>query len=740
MLTTILTIALALTAALALLALRRGQVAASQAQRDEQIAGQILDLTHDGYLLLDREHHIQDANGKACGLLGQSREALVKRSIFAFIDRNSLPGLLDGTGAAGEWDQEFNLALPGGPTFPCRARYTTLTGEQGRPDGAILLLRDLTGKEQHEAYLRRIAAVFEHTAEGVMILDTDGRISLLNPAFTTITGFRAEEVQGKTPQFLRYGQIWAEVLATGHWQGEIVNHRKNGESYPEWLTISAVHAPDGMVQNYIGLFSDVTHMKKSELELKHMAHYDALTDLPNRTLFSIQLNMALERAARRDNKLAVFGLDLDGFKTVNDSLGHPAGDLLLQKIASRLRLTLRGEDVVARMGGDEFAMIIENPPSAIHIGHLAEKIIAAVSKPLELFGSSATVSASIGIAIFPQDGEDATTLLKAADTAMYASKQAGKCTYRYHDDEMARAANQRLVIEQGLRVALERNELALIYQPQVDIRTGEVLGVEALLRWQHPERGTLAPAEFIPVAEETGLMPPLGEWVLREACRQAQAWVKEQTFLGTLSVNVASQQIERGSIFATVKRVLDETGFNPKRLTLEITETVLLRNTKQAMAELGQLRTLGVSIVIDDFGIGYSSLAYLKYLSAQGIKIDQRFVLGLPADKNDAAITRAIIAMAHSLGFDLIAEGVETEAQQSFLAAEGCQRVQGTLYSGPIPGAEFPAWLREHRPHFATLPMASAGSNQGRRGSDQEPERGGETGTDGVLTHPRWWQ
>ncbi|MFA5082006.1 MAG: EAL domain-containing protein, partial [Hydrogenophilaceae bacterium] len=479
--------------------------------------------------------------------------------------------------------------------------------------------------------------------------------------------------------------------------------------------------------------------KKTEDELKHMAHYDALTDLPNRTLMSIQLDMALERAARRSNKLAVFALDLDGFKAVNDSLGHHAGDLLLQKIAARLKATLRGEDVVARMGGDEFAMIIENPPSAIHIGHLAEKIIAAVGKPLDLHGSRAHVTASIGIALFPQDGKDATVLLKTADTAMYASKQAGRNTYRYHDDEMAKATSLRMDMEQGLRQALENDQLELCYQPQVNIRTGQVLGVEALVRWNHPEQGPIYPTEFNSVAEEAGLILPLGEWSLRLACSQVQSWVQEQLFTGSVSINVSGQQLEQGDFLGTVKRVLAETGIDPKRLAFEISEGILLRNAKRTMAELGQLRTLGVNLIIADFGVGHSSLNYLKYLGAQGIKIDQRFILGLPGDQNDAAIAKAIIAMGHSLGCDLIAEGVETEAQQAFLAGQGCLLAQGFLYSKPITADEFRNWLRERRLHSAPDVPGTDILPFGRHITDSEGDETGESRQEGAPGQPRRW-
>ncbi|WP_165873446.1 putative bifunctional diguanylate cyclase/phosphodiesterase [Parasulfuritortus cantonensis] len=679
---------------------------------DGKVIRFVLTNNQSGLIRLDREHRIVEIDDVACELLDQSRDALLKRSLFAFIGREQLPALGDRNAAVAT----TNLTLTNGNRhIPCQVIYQVILDQYQQPDGSYLLLKSLAEQLDQGTYLRQAAAVFAHAAEGIVILNGNGRVELVNPAFTTITGFTKDEVIGRTPQFFRYGHIWAELLATGHWQGEIVNTRKSGESYPQWLSLSAVYGADGTAQSYIGLFSDVSRLKKSEDELKHMAHYDALTDLPNRTLLSIQLNMALERAARRSNKLAVFGVDLDGFKTVNDSLGHPAGDLLLQKIAARLRMTLRSEDVVARMGGDEFAMIIENPPSAVHIGHLAEKLIAAVDKPVDLQGSKAHVTASVGIAIYPQDGHDATSLLKAADTAMYASKQAGKNTYRYHDEEMARAADQRMALEQGLRQAQELHQLELCYLPQLDIQSGRVLGVEALVRWHHPELGTIDAVEFATVAEETGLIVSVGEWALRAACGQIQAWTREGLFSGSVSVKVAGLQIERNDFYASVNRALEETGVEPGRLVIEVNEHTLLRNTAHVLAELDRLRNLGVGIVIDDFSIGHASLAYLKNLRVRGIKIHQRFVLGLPADKNNAAITRAIIAMGHSLGFDLIAEGIETKEQEIFLEEEGCAQAQGRLYSKPIPRGEFESWLQARLTAVADARNALADASNGAR-------------------------
>lgn len=661
---------------------------------DDRVCDYLLGLAQDGIIQIDSERRVARVNDEACRLLGHGRGDVTGRPLSAFIEQKYL---VDLDGFSDDPSRLIECKPHDGPVTQCLLHRAELPSGDGTPT-VLFRLEDITGRDQREALLMRSLAVYEHAAEAIMIVNRNGYIEFVNPAFTTITGYEQDEVVGRQPKFLRYGQIWVDLLANGYWQGEVQSYRKNGDAFPKWLTLSAVRDGQGNVINYVGLFSDLSRIKESEAQLRHMAHYDSLTGLANRSLLNIQLGMALERAARRSKRLALMELDLDGFKIVNDSLGHQAGDMLLKKIAARLKSVLRSEDVVARMGGDEFVMVIENPPDAVDLGHMAEKIIASVAKPIDLDGSAATVTASIGIAVYPEDGNEAVSLLRAADTAMYASKQAGRNTFRYHDSHMAETAHRRLELEQGLHVALQEGQFELHYQPQIDMMNGALTGVEALLRWNHPTRGQIAPGEFITVAEETGLIIPIGEWVLREACTQAQAWTGEGWFKGTMSVNVAGQQFERGNIYETVKRVLEETGFESRRLVLEVTESILLKNAKSLIEELKRLNDLGVSLAIDDFGVGYSSLAYLKYLNAQGLKIDQSFVLGLPDDKNDTAIIRAIIAMARSMGFKLMAEGVELESQQTFLKQEGCYLAQGFLFSSPVSADEFGAWMRARKP------------------------------------------
>jgi diguanylate cyclase (GGDEF)-like protein/PAS domain S-box-containing protein len=683
----------------------RGIKMAGQLRDSEQKVRRILETTQEGFVVVGADNRIVEVNDAICGIMGKTREEVLGYSVYDFIDLNSRPILAEQLQQRGEGKgRTYELELSAGPNrkIPCQVNSTPVFDKQGRIAGSFALITDLSGRRTQEAYMRQAVAVFENTAEGVMITDKGGRLQLVNPAFTEITGYDEAEVVGLSPQFLKsgrhdaafYKRLWAEVTGSGHWQGEVWNRRKNGQIYPEWLTISTVRDAAGEVQSYVGVFSDISHIKRSEAELERLAHYDPLTDLPNRTLLNVQLSLALERAARSHKKMAVMELDLDGFKTVNDSLGHPSGDLLLQIIGQRLKSALRSEDVIARMGGDEFAIIIETPPSASHLSHIAEKIIQSVSEPADLYGHSALVTASVGIALYPDDGEDVTSLLKAADTAMYAGKQAGRNTFRFHDAGMAEAARVRLRIEQGLRRALENGQLELWYQPQIDFTSRQMIGAEALVRWRDPERGLIGPAEFVPVAEETGLILPLGEWVLLQACMQAHSWQQNGMFIGMISVNVSGPQIERGDFVGTVRQALDSTGIDPLLLELEITESFLLRNAEQALAVVEQLSGLGISVAIDDFGTGYSSLSYLKYLNADKLKIDKRFVRDLPADKDDAAITRAVIALGLSLGFRVVAEGVETEGQEQFLKEEGCHQGQGYLYASPMPAEKFEQWMR----------------------------------------------
>ncbi|MES9960466.1 MAG: PAS domain S-box protein [Sedimenticola sp.] len=563
------------------------------------------------------------------------------------------------------------------------------------------IVHDVTDRVQAERRLRQAAVAFENTAEGVMITNADKRILSVNRAFTEITGYSESEVIGETPQILSsgrqdrdfYRQMWGSLKSTGRWQGEIWNRRKNGEIYPEWLTISSVNDLQGNVQNYVGVFADITTIKRSQDELEYLAHHDPLTDLPNRLLFNARLKHAFERARREKHQVAVLFLDLDRFKNVNDSFGHPVGDELLKRVAARLIQDVREADTVSRFGGDEFAVLIEVVEDTDDVAKVANKLIASLKEPFNLKGRETFITASIGIALYPEDGLNASKLLRNADAALYVAKDEGRNTYRYYSRRMTIAARDRLTLEGALRKAIDKRELEVWYQPQVSMRSRELIGVEALVRWNRPGHGLISPVEFIPLAEETGLIIPMGELIMIMACEQVMSWRNAGKFRGRLAVNIAGPQMERGNIVETVQRILAEVGMPASLLELEITESFIMGNAEEALQTVQSLKDLGVTTSIDDFGTGYSSLSYLKRLPVDALKIDQGFVHDLPDDPEDAAIARAVIALGNSLGYTVIAEGVETEAQRKFLLDEQCDLAQGYLFSPPMSAADFELWI-----------------------------------------------
>ena len=568
------------------------------------------------------------------------------------------------------------------------------------------VFEDITGRRQADEARRLAATVFENSSEAIVIMDANAKIISVNVAFTLITGYTLEDVQGQYPSYLKsgyeasdvYESIWAGLRSRGHWHGEAQDRKKSGDLFDGLLSISAVRDERGEITSFVAIFSDISTIKKAQEELQHMAHYDALTALPNRVLLDLRLTHALERAKRSNRKAAILLLDLDGFKTINDSLGHAAGDRLLQVISKRLAEVVREEDTVARLGGDEFAIMLEHLKRGEDAMVVAKKLLDAVAQPVNLGNDQmALVATSIGIALYPDDGTTAAILLRNADAAMYESKGAAPGSYRFYRPEMTHVAQARFKLESALRLAMAQDELEVWYQPQVALATGEVVGAEALLRWRHPERGLILPTEFIPLAEETNLILPLGEWVLRHACKQAKAWHDRNLGFGKMSVNIAAAQIERGDLVRLVREILDETGLPGECLELEITEGSLLHSAENARKVTSAIREMGTLLAIDDFGTGYSSLSYLKQLPIDKLKIDQSFVRDLPGNSDDVAIARSVIALGHGLGLTVLAEAVETEAQRDFLLAEGCDEAQGFHYSCALPAVEFEAWMLAQR-------------------------------------------
>jgi diguanylate cyclase (GGDEF)-like protein/PAS domain S-box-containing protein len=553
------------------------------------------------------------------------------------------------------------------------------------------------------AELCQAAAVFEHTTEGVMIADAANRVVAVNRAFIEITGYDPDELIGHTPEVLRssrhdeafYRRIGAAIKESGHWQGEIWERRKNGEEYPAWLNVSIVKDDDGRVTHHVSVFSDISVLKESEARLDQLAHHDPLTGLPNRLLLNARAEHALTRARRNEKQMAVLFLDLDHFKYINDTLGHPAGDLLLQHVAERLKKCVRDEDTISRLGGDEFTVVLEDLDDAGAASIVARKILGALSEKTALFGREVFITCSIGISLYPRDGEDIVTLFKNADSALYRAKDQGRDNYQFYTEELTTLAVERLELENDLRHALENGELLIHYQPQVNLRSGQITGMEALARWQHPRRGLLMPADFIPLAEETGLIVPLGEWVLRTACLQAKAWLDSGLSTAPVAVNLSPRQFRQKDLVEKIAETLREIGLPPDHLELEITEGLAMFNVEASIALMGRLKDLGVRFSIDDFGTGYSSLSYLKRFPIDKIKIHQSFVHRITTDPEDAAISSAIISLTHSMKRKVIAEGVETDAQREFLLSHHCDEIQGHHFSKPAPVEEIEHLLRE---------------------------------------------
>jgi diguanylate cyclase (GGDEF)-like protein/PAS domain S-box-containing protein len=556
-------------------------------------------------------------------------------------------------------------------------------------EGSIWVFADITERKLAEEKLRLSATVLEHIADGVMVTDTAGRIVAVNPAFTQITGYSEAEVLG-VPSSLScqgrydtefYRGLWEELRTTGFGRGDIWNERKNGDTYLESLTVSAVRDTAGAITHYVAVFSDITKVRQSQDKLDHMAHHDPLTSLPNRLLFHDRLNHALQRATRVQQQLAVLFIDLDRFKNVNDTLGHHVGDELLKQVALALAGQLREGDTLARLGGDEFIVLLENV-DAFGAGHVAEKLVTMFEQPFIVADYELFVTGSVGISVFPDDAADLNLLIRNADVAMYQAKARGRNGYQFYAPSMTGEGVERLRLEAMLRRSIEKNEIFLNYQPQVEMETGRLVGVEALVRWHNPELGLVPPSRFIPVAEDTGFINQLGKWVLEEACRQMVRWERAGLVVPKMAVNLSVKQFERGSIVGMVGAILRETGLAPQRLQLEVTESVIM-NTGDALAFIKDLHAIGVGLAIDDFGTGYSSLAYLKQLPVQTLKIDRSFIQDIATDSNDEAITIAIIQLGKSLNLSVIAEGVETEEQAVFLQRHGCRHAQGYHFARP---------------------------------------------------------
>jgi diguanylate cyclase (GGDEF)-like protein/PAS domain S-box-containing protein len=553
--------------------------------------------------------------------------------------------------------------------------------------------------------MRLFAAAVENTAEGVIVLDTQGIVLEVNPAFTHITGLAPSDIVGRplsslssSPQEASaYNQMWQQLAETGRWEGELWSRKPNGDSFLERRSVDSVRNADGQISHYVLVFNDITDTRRKDERIRYLAYHDTLTGLPNRLLLEDRLRQSITLAQRERQSLAVMFLDIDQFKAVNDGLGHAVGDLLLQQVAKRLQEQLRSSDTLGRLGGDEFLVLLQRVRHGHRCAMLARRIADALAAPLQVLSHQIHIGVSIGIAVYPDDGTDAATLMKNADTAMYEAKTAGRGTFRYFQSNMSERAAQRLELDLDLRQAIQRNEFSLEYQPKVDACSGAVVGYEALLRWSTRKRGSVPPSQFVPVAEDTGLITQIGEWALVESCRQIARWEAMGLESQPVAINVSSRQLYAGDLVNQVREAVAQTAISPALLEIEVTESVLMAHPKDVIETLQALKVLGVRVAIDDFGTGYSSLAYLRQLPIDVLKIDRSFVAEVELDINGLAIVKTILALGHTLGLTVIAEGVETRSQAELLRSLGCDQLQGFLFATPARGEQIAAELLGER-------------------------------------------
>lgn len=675
---------------------------------DWSYAEALLDRFGDAVLVFDKELVCRFANTAAAEMLGRQMPDVIEQHAMQLYPSEH----------ADKFNKALEAALGGQVTrnrgwrdIPSQGRrcldfrFEPCLTADGHIAGAMHSARDVTEMAEVEERARLSVMMFEHTTEGLMILGADKRIRLVNPAFSELTGFSADDVLNEQPEHLTpsgqdeanpYPDIWHALEYDNAWQGEVIYRRRDGRLMPTWQTVVRVRDAAGEVEHYLAIFTDLTERQRFEQQLERLVYYDVLTSLPNRALLSDRIAQAMSRAERMGSHMALLFIDLDRFKAINDTLGNHQGDQLLRAVAQRLRDVANIEMTVCRYGADQFLLLYPELDTPDQASTLCGRLLLALASPHLVGSQSLTITGSIGVAVYPDDGIERETLIQHAETAMQAAKKAGRNTFRFFTQDMNQRSAEFLLLDNHLRQALVNQEFLLYYQPQIDIKTREVIGMEALMRWRHPDLGLVPPNRFIPAAEETGLIVPMGEWVLHEACRQNKAWQLAGLLHAPVAVNVSARQFAEQLEDVTTK-ALQDAGLAPEWLELEVTESTLMDDVNEAILTLGALKRMGVRLSIDDFGTGYSSLNYLKRFPLDKLKVDRSFVIDILDDPDDAAIAGAVVSLAKNLRLKVIAEGVETAEQLDFLEQLGCDEMQGFLVAPPIPADKVPEFLEQWR-------------------------------------------
>ncbi len=675
-------------------------------QESESRFRSLTELSPSGVFRTDENGKCVYVNARTTNVVGLSEHDCLNAGLFQTLHTDdkqrvqerwieSIDGFVD-------FSDEYRFQHSNGELVWVKCQAVPVYNSDAKYTGYIGTLTDITELKQAENVKKQAVNVFANTKDGIVVTDSRARITAVNPAFELITGYTEAAVLGKNPSILKsgrqpkefYRKMWSELQNTGSWEGEIWNKKHDGEFYPEWVKISTIRDSQGNIINYVGVFSNTSEIKKAQDDLAFNLHNDPLTGLPNRALFYEHIKHAINRAEREKSNIALLFIDLDNFKHINNSLGHNVGDELLSLVAKRLSEELRGNDTISRIGGDEFTILIEDLDSYEEISTIAQKIIGLFYSPFKTNESNLYITPSIGISIYPEDGIEPGILLKNADAAMYKAKARGRNMFEFYTPSLTDYSRTRISMEARIHHAMENDEFSLFYQPQYELKTGKIVGAEALIRWHSKEYGEIPPSKFIPLIEDSSMILNLGDLVFEKACQQCRSWQDKGYKLDRLAINIAGRQIQQENFVEKIAIALDRHGISGKMIDLEITEGFIMRQARTEIEPLNKLRSMGISLAIDDFGTGYSSLSYLKLLPVNRLKIDRSFIQDIGKDTNDDAIVKAIIALGHALDLILIAEGVETETQHAFLRNEACDQMQGFLLSSPLPADEFEKLLQ----------------------------------------------